>query len=111
MKIVIDGTETVRDVIEAKDFTTAIKKFLSKYPAVKTITAVQTLEEFNNAKVVPNGVFLVDGDKDKNSKCQKCKKKNALELHSCPYRSDVNNDNKFVCNCCRSCQTDCAQDV
>ncbi len=31
--------------------------------------------------------------------------------HSCPYRAELNNDEKTLCNCCSACRQDCAHDV
>lgn len=33
------------------------------------------------------------------------------ELHSCPYKSDINNDDTELCTCCDDCQGDCAMNI
>lgn len=32
-------------------------------------------------------------------------------LHTCPFASDVENDNKSLCNCCDDCTSECAMDI
>jgi hypothetical protein len=45
-------------------------------------------------------------------KCPKCQENEAMsELHSCPYNSDVNNDDSAYCNCCQDCSYECAMDI
>ena len=31
--------------------------------------------------------------------------------HPCPYKSDINDDNETLCNCCEGCAFECAQDI
>ena len=33
------------------------------------------------------------------------------EEHSCPYQSDINNDEEFQCNCCDKCRHECLMDI
>ena len=33
------------------------------------------------------------------------------EEHSCPWQSDINNDDEYMCNCCDSCSSNCAEDI
>lgn len=33
------------------------------------------------------------------------------ELHTCPFREDVNDDSETLCTCCENCQHGCAQDI
>ena len=50
--------------------------------------------------------------KDKeNNICKKCKQHSALDLHSCPYQSDVNNDSESLCDCCEECTDECCMDI
>jgi len=44
------------------------------------------------------------------AKC-KCSVNDAQPDHTCPYRQDINDDNKTLCNCCDSCQQNCADDI
>lgn len=34
-----------------------------------------------------------------------------IAMHPCPYRSDVNDDEDTLCNCCEGCTTECAEDI
>ena len=46
------------------------------------------------------------------NECQSCHKNNGTkELHSCPYASDINNDDKEACNCCDECAHECLMDI
>ena len=45
--------------------------------------------------------------KNNNCKCGNL----AKEMHTCPFRSDVNNDNEFLCNCCKECKYQSAMDI
>lgn len=31
--------------------------------------------------------------------------------HTCPYKAEINDDSTRLCNCCRSCQHECAMDI
>lgn len=31
--------------------------------------------------------------------------------HSCPYKSDVNDDSNTLCNCCDACEQNCRDDI
>lgn len=44
-------------------------------------------------------------------KCNRCKKNNGKELHSCPYKSDIDDNDKELCNCCEDCEEECAMDI
>ena len=41
--------------------------------------------------------------------CQQCKKNPGLEEHTCPYEEIHNCQDK--CNCCDSCERDCAWSI
>jgi len=47
MKYVVEGTEVVRDVVDAVDADMAKSIFRSKYPSCINISSVVALEEFN----------------------------------------------------------------
>lgn len=50
--------------------------------------------------------------KGKCGKCKNCKEcANNKVLHTCPYQSDVNNDDEFMCSCCDNCTDDCAMEI
>jgi hypothetical protein len=34
-----------------------------------------------------------------------------IELHICPYQSEINDDNDTLCNCCDICRSECRDDV
>lgn len=44
-------------------------------------------------------------------RCSTCKKHPAEELHTCPYRVDIDNDPDFQCDCCEDCENECAMDI
>lgn len=47
-----------------------------------------------------------------NSDREKCTcKEQYYECHSCPFKSDVNNDSTSSCNCCPYCTRQCAEDI
>lgn len=35
----------------------------------------------------------------------------AERLHTCPYKEDINGDSETKCNCCVTCQNQCAMDI
>lgn len=44
--------------------------------------------------------------------CQKCQSDaGTVELHSCPYDADVNDDPSPKCNCCEVCQGECCDEI
>lgn len=44
------------------------------------------------------------------STCQSCGGA-AVELHTCPYASEIGGDDTALCNCCDSCTQQCAMDI
>ena len=45
-------------------------------------------------------------------KCQFCNKNDGTsELHVCPYKSEINDNEEDLCNCCEDCQHECAMDI
>ena len=47
---------------------------------------------------------------DENENC-KCGSSESEEPHTCPYAEDMNGDSESLCNCCASCQHNCAMDI
>ena len=45
------------------------------------------------------------------AKCQSCNKNNGKELHTCPFKEDINNDYDSLCNCCSECRYECCMDI
>ena len=43
-------------------------------------------------------------------KCMGCNKI-GQDDHLCPFKEEVNNDEKSLCNCCEECTHDCLMDV
>jgi hypothetical protein len=43
--------------------------------------------------------------------CSKCNTNKAESLHTCPYESDIHNDNESWCDCCDFCWQNCADNV
>jgi hypothetical protein len=43
--------------------------------------------------------------------CSSCRKNPASVSHTCPYQSEINNDDEFECDCCDECTYQCAQDI
>lgn len=57
-------------------------------------------------------------DGEKAMKCPTCEWKRkglppneALPDHTCPYKSDINDDDVTLCNCCEDCRQECADDI
>jgi hypothetical protein len=54
-------------------------------------------------------------------KCERCLIRNSInefheineceDKHTCPYQSEINDDNDSLCNCCSDCQYECAMDI
>jgi len=34
-----------------------------------------------------------------------------LQLHTCPYKEDINNDSRTRCTCCSNCSNNCRNDI
>jgi hypothetical protein len=50
--------------------------------------------------------------KKNNSKlCEACQVDKKEKKHTCPKREELDGDFKTKCNCCESCENECAQDV
>lgn len=47
----------------------------------------------------------------KKDKCGRCEKNQSRELHTCPYQIEINDNDKFECDCCEDCTSDCALEV
>lgn len=43
--------------------------------------------------------------------CSKCDKNEGMPLHTCPFLSDVHENNQFKCNCCDECRQNCVDDI
>lgn len=35
----------------------------------------------------------------------------AAELHPCPFREEIYDDDEFTCRCCDDCTHECAMDI
>lgn len=44
----------------------------------------------------------------KSDLCSRCQKNETIDMHVCPYRSDMEDDNETLCNCCNECSSECA---
>lgn len=44
-------------------------------------------------------------------KCPHCNNPASSELHTCPYKEDVNNGSISECYCCEKCTHECAMDI
>jgi hypothetical protein len=42
--------------------------------------------------------------------CSKCQTRLAAVLHTCPFKRDVNDDNR-KCDCCQTCSQECADEI
>ena len=46
------------------------------------------------------------------TQCNTCEGINGTsELHSCPFREKIYNDDTFHCNCCPTCLADCIDNI
>ncbi len=43
--------------------------------------------------------------------CKCGKNLTSEEFHICPFKSDVWNDDSFMCNCCDECRQECSDDT
>lgn len=50
-------------------------------------------------------------DTQNKSKCGCCGKNEGTEEHICPYRLELFDDDKTMCNCCRECEIECECDI
>lgn len=48
---------------------------------------------------------------DMNIEMCKCGNNPATLPHSCPYKSDINDDSNTLCTCCDECKQNCADDI
>lgn len=44
-------------------------------------------------------------------KCEQCHAPVSGDLHTCPYKEEVNNDTEALCNCCSLCEHECDHDI
>lgn len=42
--------------------------------------------------------------------CPKCDE-NEYDLHTCPFRVEIDDDEETLCNCCEECTQDCADNI
>jgi len=42
---------------------------------------------------------------------EKCTCDQDAEEHTCPFKSDVHDDNETLCTCCKYCTHQCAMDI
>lgn len=42
--------------------------------------------------------------------CDNCNVMPSAELHTCPYRTEINYDYS-ICNCCEACEHECCMDI
>jgi hypothetical protein len=55
---------------------------------------------------------MPDDKEEKISICQKCgEDTDSSELHSCPYQSEINDNEAAICNCCDKCRQECVWDI
>lgn len=47
----------------------------------------------------------------KKSLCSNCGVNEAKELHTCPYKEDINDDSESLCDCCSDCLHECSMDI
>jgi hypothetical protein len=73
------------------------------------------LEFFSDVEEIVKELNLLRGsnftEKTTTTKCGKCDKNSAQNEHTCPYQSDVNDDDEYTCDCCDECCQDCADDI
>jgi len=44
------------------------------------------------------------------NKCQRCGNDPAENLHPCPFKQEIHDDDE-LCNCCDDCMHECAMDI
>lgn len=43
--------------------------------------------------------------------CPRCGYNHSVELHTCPFAEEINGDSTTLCQCCKDCEYQCAQDI
>jgi hypothetical protein len=43
--------------------------------------------------------------------CSRCEKNLSEYPHTCPFASDIYDDNETLCDCCDDCTQQCADDI
>ena len=43
--------------------------------------------------------------------CNRCNSKEDTSLHTCPYKTEINDDYESVCDCCSDCEYECCMDI
>lgn len=108
--------EQIRKYIESQDSLGGVLYNLSEASIDKANEVQPTLEDLRSLK---DCEYFQHGTCDctdkcmykKNNLCTNCGNNPAKELHTCSYRSDVNNDDTTLCDCCEDCEYDCCQDI
>jgi hypothetical protein len=49
--------------------------------------------------------------KNKQNLCENCKINSGKKLHTCPFKIDIYDDSKTLCNCCDKCMAECINDI
>lgn len=67
-------------------------------------------------KIVVAIAMQCEGGHPEMSKPKKCKasdgcKNFATKPHICPYRREIDDDEKTLCECCEVCESNCADDI
>ncbi len=52
---------------------------------------------------------MEDTEDDNNLQCSHKDKRQ--ELHTCPFKEEINDDHESLCSCCEACTRECAMDV
>ena len=47
----------------------------------------------------------------KEEECGRCHTKLARPPHTCPFSSEINDDNETLCDCCDECEYECAMEI
>ena len=58
-----------------------------------------------------NHEYILYYDNSNDYKCERCGTKVDGERHTCPYKRDIYEDEKSLCNCCSDCCDACAGDI
>lgn len=57
-------------------------------------------------------VSLMHKDERPSNPCERCSvKQGTVELHTCPYSCEINENYEANCNCCHDCERVCAEEI
>lgn len=62
------------------------------------------------AAATPNPLVLVADPNDELRNCKQCDEPGIAD-HTCPHAEEIAGNSTTLCNCCKKCMTECANDI